>query len=185
MEQINRPWAIWRRMGARRKKWTGCGIGAVLLLCCGTAGAIGESMGIIEPKPSRTPSSPPTPTRTRRPAQSPTLTKTPTITHTPTITLTPTGTLRPTKTNIPTDTRWPTATRAPSATSASRSGPIGPTDTSAPAGGSCNWSRDYDCSDFSTERQAQQCFVSCGGSKTNNWSRLDADHDGRACESLP
>ena len=46
----------------------------------------------------------------------------------------------------------------------------------------CDCSRDYDCKDFDTQRQAQTCYNDCGG---NNWSRLDGDDDGRACESLP
>ncbi|NMC34041.1 MAG: hypothetical protein GYA36_16495, partial [Veillonellaceae bacterium] len=60
-----------------------------------------------------------------------------------------------------------------------RSQPIIPI---APPGGVCNCSIDYDCGDFSTHAQAQACYDSCGG---NNWSRLDADYDGYACESLP
>lgn len=60
-----------------------------------------------------------------------------------------------------------------------RSEPIIPI---APPGGGCNCSIDYDCSDFSTQSQAQGCYNACGG---NNWSRLDADYDGYACESLP
>lgn len=57
----------------------------------------------------------------------------------------------------------------------------------APAQGSenCVCSRDYDCGDFSTHAEAQACFESCGGSTTYNWSYLDGDHDGSACESLP
>jgi hypothetical protein len=43
--------------------------------------------------------------------------------------------------------------------------------------------RDRDCSDFSTQRQAQHFY------KTHNPGRdphrLDADHDGIACEDLP
>lgn len=46
-------------------------------------------------------------------------------------------------------------------------------------------SRDKDCSDFSTHAEAQGYFVSKGGSATNNVDRLDSDHDGTACESLP
>jgi len=49
----------------------------------------------------------------------------------------------------------------------------------------CNCSIDYDCSDFSSHAEAQACFESCGGSPSYNWSRLDSDHDGSACESLP
>jgi endonuclease YncB( thermonuclease family) len=45
--------------------------------------------------------------------------------------------------------------------------------------------RDRDCSDFSTQGQAQAYFESRGGGPNNNVDRLDADGDGRACESLP
>lgn len=57
----------------------------------------------------------------------------------------------------------------------------------APSGGTsvCNCSIDYNCSDFSTHSEAQACFSSCGGSTTFNWSGMDGDHDGQACESLP
>ena len=44
---------------------------------------------------------------------------------------------------------------------------------------------DKDCSDFATQEKAQVYFESKGGSPTNNVDRLDADHDGIACESLP
>lgn len=46
----------------------------------------------------------------------------------------------------------------------------------------CNCSRDYDCINFATHQAAQSCYLFCGG---NNWSALDADRDGIACESLP
>lgn len=44
--------------------------------------------------------------------------------------------------------------------------------------------RDYDCSDFSTQRKAQKFFKKHGGPKRDP-HRLDADRDGFACESLP
>jgi len=46
-------------------------------------------------------------------------------------------------------------------------------------------SGDKDCSDFATHEEAQSYFESKGGSPTNNVDRLDSDHDGIACESLP
>jgi len=49
----------------------------------------------------------------------------------------------------------------------------------------CNCSIDYDCSDFYSHSAAQACFESCGGSRSYNWSGLDRDRDGSACESLP
>lgn len=49
----------------------------------------------------------------------------------------------------------------------------------------CYCNRDYDCMHFGTQRDAQMCFIYCRGSRTNNWSNLDSDHDGIACEELP
>ena len=46
-------------------------------------------------------------------------------------------------------------------------------------------SLDKNCSDFSTQAEAQSWFVSHGGSASNDVAGLDADHDGVACESLP
>ena len=43
---------------------------------------------------------------------------------------------------------------------------------------------DRDCSDFATHRQAQKFFKRHGG-PARDPHRLDADHDGIACESLP
>ena len=43
--------------------------------------------------------------------------------------------------------------------------------------------RDRDCSDFATQRQAQRFFNRHNPSRDPH--RLDADHDGIACESLP
>jgi len=42
--------------------------------------------------------------------------------------------------------------------------------------------RDYDCSDFPTQRKAQKFFKKHGG-PSRDPHRLDADHDGIACES--
>ena len=44
---------------------------------------------------------------------------------------------------------------------------------------------DRDCSDFDTQAQSQSYFDRMGGGPNNNVDRLDADGDGRACESLP
>lgn len=44
---------------------------------------------------------------------------------------------------------------------------------------------DKDCSDFKVQDEAQTYFEGKGGSPTNNVDRLDSDHDGIACESLP
>lgn len=42
----------------------------------------------------------------------------------------------------------------------------------------------YNCSDFLTHAEAQLVFEKCGG-PNNDVHRLDADHDGLVCESLP
>jgi micrococcal nuclease len=44
---------------------------------------------------------------------------------------------------------------------------------------------DKDCSDFSSQAEAQRYFEAKGGSPSNNVDGLDRDHDGIACESLP
>ena len=82
----------------------------------------------------------------------------------------------------------PTATYVPvpvNPTTSDRSGieDIGTSEpTAPPSGGVCDCSIDYDCGDFSSHAQAQACYVSCG---SNNWSGLDRNKDGQACESLP
>ncbi|MDP9238761.1 MAG: excalibur calcium-binding domain-containing protein [Chloroflexota bacterium] len=43
---------------------------------------------------------------------------------------------------------------------------------------------DCNCADFPSHAEAQRVFVKHGGSPANNWSGLDRDHDGIACESL-
>jgi len=45
-------------------------------------------------------------------------------------------------------------------------------------------SRDYDCPDFSTQKEAQAFFESNGGPSSDP-HRLDQDKDGIACETLP
>ncbi len=57
--------------------------------------------------------------------------------------------------------------------------------TNPPGGSPCNCSIHYNCSDFKTQKEAQACFNSCGGSPNDNWSYLDGDRDGIACELLP
>ena len=42
----------------------------------------------------------------------------------------------------------------------------------------------YDCSDFSTQEEAQEFFEDEGGPK-NDYHGLDRDEDGVACETLP
>jgi len=42
----------------------------------------------------------------------------------------------------------------------------------------------YNCTDFKKQKEAQQVFETCGGTK-NDVHKLDADKDGVVCESLP
>lgn len=51
-------------------------------------------------------------------------------------------------------------------------------------GGKSSPNGDRDCSDFSTQKDAQIFFESEGGPATD-YHNLDSDGDGRACESLP
>jgi Excalibur calcium-binding domain len=44
--------------------------------------------------------------------------------------------------------------------------------------------QDRDCADFKNHRQAQRYYKNHGGPRYDP-SRLDADHDGIACEDLP
>jgi micrococcal nuclease len=51
-------------------------------------------------------------------------------------------------------------------------------------GGSKGTTADKDCSDFATHDEAQRFFEQNGGPGSDR-HRLDANHDGKACESLP
>jgi hypothetical protein len=44
--------------------------------------------------------------------------------------------------------------------------------------------KDYNCSDFATQKQAQKFFEKHGGPRKDPYN-LDGDNDGKACESLP
>jgi len=60
-----------------------------------------------------------------------------------------------------------------------------PTNTPATDTSKINCSSNtYNCTDFKTQKEAQQVFDYCGG-KSNDVHRLDADKDGIVCESLP
>ena len=90
----------------------------------------------------------------------------------------------PTKTPFSTDTPIPTETPQPAApTQTEAIVVVQETPTQNPF---CECQKDYNCSDFSSHQQAQECFNSCGGSSIINWSNLDGtDSDGIVCESLP
>ena len=54
-----------------------------------------------------------------------------------------------------------------------------------PAGtAGAKYTDEYNCDDFSTQREAQEFFTKAGGSSKDT-NRLDGDKDGEACESLP
>jgi len=103
---------------------------------------------------------PPTPTRTPTPTSTPTITPTRTRTRTSTPTLT--------RTRVPTSTNTPTPTRT----------------TVPPAVCDCSYNR-YNCPDFDYQWQAQQCFDYCWDLRGFDVHKLDSDHDGIPCESLP
>lgn len=87
----------------------------------------------------------------------------------------PTATTTPTLIPTPTTISTPTATPKPS-----------PTPTKAPPGNCTTCAYDaYNCSDFSTQREAQACFDYCYTKTGKDIHGLDFDNDGIACESLP
>jgi len=50
----------------------------------------------------------------------------------------------------------------------------------------CDCSGDlYNCTDFETQQNAQQCYDHCWAITQTDVHRLDNDKDGKACESLP
>ncbi|MCY4091468.1 MAG: excalibur calcium-binding domain-containing protein [Caldilineaceae bacterium] len=59
-----------------------------------------------------------------------------------------------------------------------------PTPTSTSTSTSCPYPPDKNCGDFSTQAEAQACFIAAGG-PARDPHRLDGDNDGIACESLP
>lgn len=59
-----------------------------------------------------------------------------------------------------------------------------PEPTQVPAVCDCSGNL-YNCSDFSTQHQAQACYNYCVAGGCGDVHRLDADGDGTACESLP
>jgi hypothetical protein len=61
--------------------------------------------------------------------------------------------------------------------------PSPPPPTNSPGPWICSHNA-YNCSDFSTQSEAQAAFESCGGT-ANDVHQLDRDRDGQVCESLP
>jgi endonuclease YncB( thermonuclease family) len=66
----------------------------------------------------------------------------------------------------------PPALLAPAPPAAAYAGPYDP------------FGPDRDCADFRTHAEAQAFFIAAGGPRSDR-HRLDADHDGLACETLP
>ena len=87
----------------------------------------------------------------------------------------PTSTATPTHTSTPRPTATPTCTPTPTKTA---------TPTEQPEVCSCSGDI-HNCSDFDTQAEAQACFDYCLAEVGYDVHRLDADHDGVACESLP
>lgn len=80
--------------------------------------------------------------------------------------------------NTPTQTATATATMTRTAT-------LTPTATATePAPCSCSGNL-YNCSDFSTQSEAQACFDFCRSQGHGDVHVLDTDNDGVACEALP
>lgn len=78
----------------------------------------------------------------------------------------------------PTPTPTPIPTASPT--------PIGPSPTSTSPSPVCDCSGNiYNCSDFTTQAEAQACYDYCVSLGYGDVHRLDADNDGIACEGLP
>lgn len=102
----------------------------------------------------------------------------------PTSTITPTATTIPSPTFIPTVTATvTTAPPQPTATPTEPPPPPAETPTPTPV---CDCSGNvYNCSDFTTQAQAQACYEYCIAQGCGDIHDLDRDNDGLACESLP
>jgi hypothetical protein len=117
------------------------------------------------------------PSVTVAPSTTPTNTAAPTNTpsSTPGATSAATNTPNPTSTNTP----QPTATKTPQLTAT-------PTDDPNPPGDCTICTSDvYNCSDFSTQAEAQACHDYCFDQVGYDVHSLDGDGNGIACESLP
>jgi len=111
------------------------------------------------------------PTSTQRLTSTPAAisTRVPTATHTPTLIAIYTTTATPSHSAAPTLTASATPRTGSRTGLPLRYDPLGP---------------DRNCGDFKTWAEAQDFFEAAGG-PTNDPHRLDGDHDGIACESLP
>jgi phosphatidylserine/phosphatidylglycerophosphate/cardiolipin synthase-like enzyme len=89
--------------------------------------------------------------------------------------------------HLPLVVRPPDATTTPMPPTVTPTATLAPTPTTTPqAPGSCACTGNlYNCSDFSTQAQAQACFDWCMGQGAGDIHQLDSDGDGVACVSLP
>ena len=85
------------------------------------------------------------------------------------------GSTPPTSTTTTSSTTTTTSATASGTTTTTTASPGG---SSAPPAGRA----DRDCRDFASQQDAQTYFTSIGGSAAVNADRLDANHNGRACE---
>jgi len=85
----------------------------------------------------------------------------------------------PAPTDTPEPPPPPTATWTPEPSPTATAGP-----TPIPTDCRCDGNI-YNCADFATQREAQNCYEHCLELGYGDVHRLDADHDGFACESLP
>ena len=159
-------------------------IGLATLVLIGAASSVGGSgsaSSSLAPSAStasatRSASASPSATPTASPSARATPTPTSATTSAPTPAPTPVPTPQPTSapTPVPTAAPTPVPTPVPTATAAGFYMPPGWDGVS-----------DVNCSDFDTHTHAQSFFIGTGGSPSNDPYRLDANHDGIACESLP
>lgn len=115
----------------------------------------------------------------------PTATASTTPTEEATATQTATATVTEGPSATPTVTRTPTATTTQTATPTITATPTATATKSPPANCSTCAYDAYNCSDFSTQAQAQDCHDYCMAQVGYDVHGLDADGDGEACESLP
>ena len=152
-------------------------LAALLLagLACG-----GTDEPTATPVPSATPEPPdaPVPTDTATPSNTPEPTDTARPVDTPTATPDSAAPPSPTPTEAPPDS----ATETPPSEQPTETAPA---ETPEPTPG-CDCSADVlECADFSTQQQAQTCFLSCALQGLGDVHQLSPDATGMVCTSLP
>jgi len=182
-------------MGSVRDWWTGpprwqkTSIGFLVafmtfssLAGCGTGSAESQRTTAVPATAQPVASTQPAPSQTTSDTSTPTTTAVTTTTQKPTTTSpasTTTTTRAPTTTTAPATTTTQAATTTTTAATTTTQAPT-TTTTAAPA----NPGDSKNCSDFSTHAAAQAWFDKYFP-YYGDIAKLDADHDGIACESLP